>query len=257
MWAPTGVKASNQANATNNLAISLPGTGRGSTLFVASTAWAASSQATVHSVTDDTNPGSYTAVQFYAPNDQAVALHVLPRNLGGDIIIGVDPGGNVGDSQDIWAAAIEFIGGAESPILGSPVTALGGGGGPPGQLATTGPYTPTIMDALILAVLVHDTGGSITENAFGEGYTLVADNDHAITGAGESGSFVYKILPRMGVGQPQLTSWAITLSEVWGTIIAGFSPAPDPALVVDQSQLVPYHGHHRPRGWSMKTAAWW
>lgn len=214
-WSYTTNKNTATATAAASLNVSLNSTLFGSFIAVGTACWDFPNPApTSVAVSDGTN-GSYTSSGYSTTSDSGAGLSWFSVGAGGNLTITTNPTGGVGDSQDIWVVAAEFAGNAASPATGTPATANGTSTTP-----LSGTTTPAVADALMLAFLNTDSGGTITENRLGEGYSLIAEREGA---SDANGSFVYKILSGgSGVGQSE--SWTLGANEVWSTVIAAFAP---------------------------------
>ena len=226
-WSYGGLQNSNNGSGSGSLTVALNGTTAGRFIAVGASVFNNTGTITGVAVSDGTN-GAYTQSFFVTRQSgttrQATSLHYFPNNAGGDLTITVDPSDAGTDSYDFTIFAAEFAGGdTTSPASGTPVT----NSATTGTTASTGTTSPADNDVLVIAVDGNDTSGTITENAGGEGFTLIAEHESGVSA--EPGSWVYRIIS----GSPGTPSHSWTVpSGVWAVGIAAFKPAAGAAASV-------------------------
>lgn len=193
----------------------LTGVAAGNCLVLGASVWSNSAQATSVAVSDTVN-GAWTSALFVPDTNVSVAaMRFFPNCGAGNPTITVTPAPG-GGFYDLWVSAAEFSGGATaSPLSGTPTTSAGGT-----SPATTTAMTPADNDVLLAAIMTYNSFSAITENAGGEGFTLIFENND---GSGQPGSFVYKIISG-APGTPAHT-WTLGSSALWAAGIAAFKPA--------------------------------
>jgi hypothetical protein len=219
----TGRKNKNQTTGTGVLQVTLTGTAAGSLIVVGFSAFGAGGPPTC-SVSDNVNGAYSQAFQQGEGGDQSTGVFYFPNNAGGSLTISLTRS----PSDDAAVYAHEFAGVALSaPLSGTPVST----GSATGTTANTGNMTPADNDVLLVASLVFNNIGSITQNQGGQGFTLSNELEGT---TGQPGSMVYKIIS----GPPGTPnhSWSLPSASGWACGIAAFKPATAAAAA---SLLVP------------------
>ena len=217
-WAFTGVSNSTTGSGAGSFTLACNGTAAGSLIAVGASIFNSITGITGVTVSDATN-GAYTQsfrAVLITSVEQDATLHYFPNNAGGNLTITVNPAAPT-DLYDVFIVCAEFSGGdTTAPASGTPATNTGSS-----TTASTGSTTPADNDVLVLAMEGHTASGTITENAGGEGFTLIAENESGVLA--EPGSMVYKIIS--GSPSAQSESWTVPLTSDWAAGIAAYKPA--------------------------------
>ena len=133
---------------------------------------------------------------------------------GGNVTVRVDSSPHSA-LLNIFVSLAEFSGGNTSPASGSTNFNLTDST----SIAKTGSISPPDSNVLILANMGNIQSGTVTENQGGQGFTLIDEDQGALSGS--SGSAVYKIIS----GAPGSVShtWT-TPGNAWCAGIAAYKP---------------------------------
>lgn len=136
----------------------------------------------------------------------------------GNTQVTLDPGGG---TIEIGFAVSEYSG----VVTASPDDGSSTGTGT-STTADPGDATVAGVGTLLVATMATPGGGPHTENAGGEGFTLLVEYDVAVGGVTDRFSMVYKIV---NAGTHTHT-WTLNTSEDWGAQIFGYKSAPTAEL---------------------------
>lgn len=160
---------------------------------------------------------------FNRTNGAQVRMFYAKNIAGGSFTLQVDCSADF--FADMSLSCTEFSGvSTTSPLTGTPSTNAS-----TSTTGSTGSTTPADNDCLVVAAFAGDFPTTITQNAGGQGFTLIDEME------GDFGtltcSSVYKILS--GAPAAQNESWGLGNLMDWAAGIAAFTPGGTPPPPVD------------------------